>query len=221
LGRFEKRNRMAQLPPNYSPPAGMDPPIPGPYPPCTNDPHSAQLTQVDDPNQIVDGWPKLARLISDNPGFEAFPSFKDLNIKMLLYYQAELHLLKEKLRKRECDDCIESERRQNNFCSANVYNNRFEHLLSLKELDKNNPDREQYNLVMEMRLLLEKYSLFPSIFLHVALLTRMLDRQCLDSILPNHSTSESRASQRHSIEEMDQRTSRSLQNLRCRVKDLG
>lgn len=45
----------------------------------------------------VHGWPELARLMAQNADLQAFPAFTDLSVKSLLYYQAELTMLREKL----------------------------------------------------------------------------------------------------------------------------
>ena len=43
------------------------------------------------------GWPHLAHLMSDVPEFAAFSRFRELNVKNLLYYQAELNIVQEQL----------------------------------------------------------------------------------------------------------------------------
>ena len=43
------------------------------------------------------GWSLLAQTMSDIPEYAAFSRFKELNIKNLLYYQAELHLLQQEI----------------------------------------------------------------------------------------------------------------------------
>ncbi|PMD50099.1 uncharacterized protein K444DRAFT_637527 [Hyaloscypha bicolor E] len=50
------------------------------------------------------GWPALVKLMAESPGFESFQVFRDLNIKSLLYYQAELVSLREKLHEVEWKD---------------------------------------------------------------------------------------------------------------------
>jgi hypothetical protein len=50
------------------------------------------------------GYPALVKLIVKYPEFEAFQSFKDLNIKSLLYYQAELDELRRDLHRLEWRD---------------------------------------------------------------------------------------------------------------------
>jgi hypothetical protein len=57
--------------------------------------------RAENANYPVPGWPSLARFISQTPDLEAFPSFSDLAIKSLLYYQAELASLRKELNKAE------------------------------------------------------------------------------------------------------------------------
>ncbi|KAF2449756.1 hypothetical protein P171DRAFT_351404 [Karstenula rhodostoma CBS 690.94] len=56
------------------------------------------------PEDAVEGWPQLAQLMADQPDFAAFPRFRDLNVKSLLYYQVELNSLRKKLHKLEHAD---------------------------------------------------------------------------------------------------------------------
>jgi hypothetical protein len=67
-------------------------------------PYDDRLDATKHPNRPIHGWPEIAKLIADTPDFEAFQSFKDLQIKSLLYYQAELALLRQKLDDVEYDD---------------------------------------------------------------------------------------------------------------------
>jgi hypothetical protein len=69
--------------------------------------------------QPCHGWPQLATVIADNAGFESFQTFRDLNIKSLLYYQAELVQLRKELHNLEWEDY----RQDGNFsdlCSRNI-----------------------------------------------------------------------------------------------------
>ncbi|KAK4163998.1 putative isoleucyl-tRNA synthetase, partial [Cladorrhinum sp. PSN259] len=52
----------------------------------------------------VEGWPLLAKLMTEKPDFEAFPRYSELNIKNLLYYQVELASIKSNLERIEHDD---------------------------------------------------------------------------------------------------------------------
>ena len=60
-------------------------------------------------NMPLHSWPELAKLIEDNRAFEAFPAFRDLNIKSLLCYQCELTELRERLHALEWDDHLAGE----------------------------------------------------------------------------------------------------------------
>jgi len=55
-------------------------------------------------NRPVPGWPVLARVITKNLNLEAFPTFTDLSIKSLPYYDAELIYLRKRLHRAELTD---------------------------------------------------------------------------------------------------------------------
>lgn len=103
------------------------------------------------------GWPQLAKLISVTPGFEAFPAFTDLNLKSLLYYQAEITRLRQKLHEAEYAD----------HQSLNISG--LEPRSYVKRLDKmffsrdkefeNKPNlQRQWLLIKEIRGLLKEYN---------------------------------------------------------------
>lgn len=75
-----------------------------------------------------------------NPDLSAFPRFRDLNVKSLLYYQCQLTILRSKLHKMEYDDCAQG-------------NDWAEFADDLVE--SNSP---QLQLVKEMRVVLKEYS---------------------------------------------------------------
>jgi hypothetical protein len=56
------------------------------------------------PKRPVPGWPRLAELMAQTQDFAAFKRYRDLNIKSLLYYQAEIEMLREKLHEEEWAD---------------------------------------------------------------------------------------------------------------------
>lgn len=56
------------------------------------------------------GWPRLAEIMAEVPEFAAFPRYRDLNIKSLLYYKAQLDVLQEKIMEKEEDQTLEPER---------------------------------------------------------------------------------------------------------------
>jgi hypothetical protein len=105
-----------------------------------------------DLSRPVHGWPELARTITDNPGFEAFPAFRDLNIKSLLYYQCELTSLRSQLHALEWDDHLHGK-----FEDASKYSRRVDLLLS-SESSQNAAAHQQIDLVNKIREVLDKYS---------------------------------------------------------------
>lgn len=56
------------------------------------------------------GWPRLAELMAHTPEFAAFPRFRELNTRNLLYYQVELQLLQRQIELQEEDDKLNIER---------------------------------------------------------------------------------------------------------------
>jgi len=162
MAQFE--SQPSQSPPAYTSTLGgnhstfnlcarcSNPVPPDPVPPNQVPPERPE----DDLNQVLEGWPSVAKLIKENPGFEAFQSFKDLNIKMLLYYQGELHQLRMRLHKQEWKDSTHHS--QLAGCEGEFLNESIEHLLESK-YKTNIKARKQYDLVVEIRELLGKYSL--------------------------------------------------------------
>lgn len=91
-------------------------------------------------------------MIAKNPGFEAFPSYKDLHIKSLLYYQAELAEIKKELHIQEWVD-----HRLNPFENAYTLSSRVDTLLLCD--DKTEAEKTaQIDLVKKMRIVLKDYS---------------------------------------------------------------
>jgi len=71
----------------------------------TGPPPSASQLAYDCVNQKLEvGWPKLAQELAQAPSVEAFPRFRELNVKSLLYYQVELSKLEQQLQQIELDD---------------------------------------------------------------------------------------------------------------------
>jgi hypothetical protein len=58
----------------------------------------------EDISQPTHGYPKIARLMGENPDLAIFRSFRELNARNLLYYQAELVHLEDQLHHIEWDD---------------------------------------------------------------------------------------------------------------------
>jgi hypothetical protein len=127
--------------------------------PCQNCGYS--IPQSDTQEDPLPGWPIVTKVIVDHPGLEAFPSFRDLNIKSLLYYQAELDHLRTKLQKREWKD-HGSPPGDNLDLAARV-----DDLLFCKDLSGD--ARAQIDLITEIRKVLNKYSTFSLMFRRIFL----------------------------------------------------
>lgn len=98
----------------------------------------------------VEGWPRVALLMAKTPDFAAFSRFSDLNIKSLLYYQAQLINLKKKLHELEYEDKRSQDKFKEQFAS------RADFLVTSE-------DSEQFQLIKKMRLLLKEYSRFSEL----------------------------------------------------------
>jgi len=101
----------------------------------------------DDLNNPVEGWPRVALLMAKTPDFAAFSRFRDLNVKNLLYYQAQLTRLRRKLHEQEYDDV----RDRGEDDEVRKYANRADFLMTAE-------GSAQLKLVVEIRGLLKAYS---------------------------------------------------------------
>jgi hypothetical protein len=111
------------------------------------------------------GWPEVAKFIAEKPDFEAFESFKDLNIKSLLCYQAELVDFRSQLHQTEWKD-----HRRGRFENAQELGQRMDYLLETRNSEDKNA-RKQMDLMTRVRKVLKEYSKFittPEIaFIHI------------------------------------------------------
>jgi hypothetical protein len=115
---------------------------------------------ANDVNRPVPGWPTLAKVMAQTPDFEAFASFKDLSIKSLLYYQAELIYLRKSLHKLEWEDY-----RQSDLVVNSSFANDLTTLIEARDdsIANKKPDRpvelpQQWVLIEKIRSTLDKYS---------------------------------------------------------------
>jgi len=88
-----------------------------------------------------------------NPGFESFQAFRDLNIKSLLYYQAELVGIREELLKVEWKDHING-----GFEDSDQLCERVDTLLLTETKDGKEKAERQIQLIKKMRRVLKEYS---------------------------------------------------------------
>ena len=109
----------------------------------------SQPDLAEDVNQPVPGWPALARLMADRPALEAFPSFTDLSLKSLLYYQAELISLRKELHEAEWKDLRSPDEEYSSKFAGNL-----DLWIVLGQGDKK---PEQCELIDRIRIVLDKY----------------------------------------------------------------
>jgi hypothetical protein len=141
-----------ELQPSGSPPGYTTAPASTPRP-CQKCGHI-----IGPQEEPLPGWPLVTKVIVENPGLEAFPSFRDLNIKSLLYYQGELDQLRTKLQKQEWED--HNNPPQSDGDDLNLAA-RVDHLLICKDLSGDG--RAQIDLIAKIREVLNKYSTFSLI----------------------------------------------------------
>ncbi|CAG8953878.1 hypothetical protein HYFRA_00010839 [Hymenoscyphus fraxineus] len=89
-------------------------------------------------------WPQVSRLMSDTPEFASFNRFSDLQIKSLLYYQAQIEILKQELQDEEWEDYRRGDDTVSKYCEQ--ANN-----LVLSEA-------KQWEKMKEIRKLLKEYN---------------------------------------------------------------
>jgi hypothetical protein len=113
------------------------------------------------PSQPPSGWPQVAQVMALTPGFEAFQAFKDLNLKSLLYYQAELVTLRKDLNTVEWQDL-----RKEDSDYSNKFAEDLGYLFSArKRKDGGVGVQQQWGLVMRLRETLKEYSMYDFILL--------------------------------------------------------
>lgn len=84
------------------------------------------------------GWPRLAEIMADVPEFAAFPRYRELNIKSLLYYKAQIENIRVKMLKQEEETSLQLER--------------FDEIAD-------EADSTYHHMLLELRLLLKGYSM--------------------------------------------------------------
>jgi hypothetical protein len=110
----------------------------------------------------VQGWPHVAKTMADNPDLASFSRFRDLNIKSLLYYQAELTHLRKELHRQEWVD------NRTGDGEMQKYANRVDCLIS----SKYESEHRQWDLVQEIRIALKNYSRLNPVDLGISKIKR-------------------------------------------------
>jgi len=105
-----------------------------------------------DNKKLEFGWPRLARELAQNACCEAYPRFRELNVKTLLYYQVEIAKLEAELNKIELEDFAQRGTRRDE------YQKNAERMLFPRAAADDPKAQEQRRLVYEIRRLLKEYS---------------------------------------------------------------
>ncbi|KAF8851840.1 hypothetical protein BDZ45DRAFT_600874 [Acephala macrosclerotiorum] len=100
------------------------------------------------PEGPVPGWPRVAELMAQTQDFAAFKRYRDLNVKSLLYYQAEIEMLREKLHEEEWADSQRGDDKQR------LYARRIDYMI--RSRDKSTGT--QWKIVIELRKVLKEYN---------------------------------------------------------------
>jgi hypothetical protein len=123
-------------------------------PPLSNNGEN-QHNAPEDVQTTVPGWPTLAKLMGCAPDIQTFSSFADLNVKSLLYYQAELVHLRKQLHTAEWKDYKQDNR---NGPAANYAEDLESLFMMVADPDEKTPD--QWTIMCKIREVLDKYSKF-------------------------------------------------------------
>ncbi|KAE9364222.1 hypothetical protein N431DRAFT_421083 [Stipitochalara longipes BDJ] len=100
------------------------------------------------PEDPVEGWPHVAQLMSKTPDFAAFSRFRDLNIKSLLYYQAQLTTLRKELHEQEYEDKRGADEQAGKFASRADFLMKAEGAAQLKLIKEIREVLTEYNAAL-------------------------------------------------------------------------
>jgi len=132
-----------------------------------------------DLKQPCHGWPALVNVMVENPGFESFQAFRDLNLKSLLYYQAELVQLRKELHEIEWQD-------HRKGADAQGYCSNIRRLLLTERGSVE--DQKQLNKIKEIREVLGDYSktsIRTTRFKILSLIMVICNRYCITAVFEN------------------------------------
>ena len=100
------------------------------------------------------GWPSVVNIMVKNPGFASFQAFRDLHIKSLLYYQAELVSMREEIHGIEWED-----HDRGGFADSEKLSEDAEFLLQTESnFTSQDKGSKQIRKIKDMRKVLKEYS---------------------------------------------------------------
>ncbi|KAF7901752.1 uncharacterized protein EAF01_007051 [Botrytis porri] len=124
--------------------------------PFTSGPWDETKDPSKDLNKPLPGWPLVSKLIAQYPDLEAFKAFRDLNIKSLLYYQAELENLRKKLHQAEYNEHRQGE--QEGITKASMMAMNLDYYLLHARMDGSKCKSKQVKIMKQIRVVLKEYN---------------------------------------------------------------
>jgi hypothetical protein len=100
---------------------------------------------------FAEGYDRLAAMMSAHPELAIFRRFGQLSTEMILYYQAEITVLENRLRQARMEDKMSSN------LDRQKHNLSWMALAMSSNYDGGTPEREQYEIIMALRELLPRY----------------------------------------------------------------
>ncbi|QSZ35589.1 hypothetical protein DSL72_008459 [Monilinia vaccinii-corymbosi] len=122
----------------------------------TSGPWEEDTDPFEDPGKPLPGWPLVSQLIAKYPDLEAFKAFRDLNIKSLLYYQAELEDLRMKLHQAEYNEHRQGE--QEGIIRASMMAKNLDYYLIHACMDDDKCKSKQVKIMKQIRVVLKDYN---------------------------------------------------------------
>ncbi|KAI0410202.1 hypothetical protein F5X98DRAFT_387608 [Xylaria grammica] len=111
-----------------------------------------QLEQIGNDPPRKEGWPRLAQMLAESPKFESFRRFRELNVKTLLYYQAEIAELEKDLMEAENNDTRNKSSKKWEGSYAE-----YAHRM-IQSQDDPNADKKQCDIVLKIRERVREYN---------------------------------------------------------------
>ncbi|KAJ8065318.1 hypothetical protein OCU04_006008 [Sclerotinia nivalis] len=122
----------------------------------TSGPWEEDTDPFKDPEKPLPGWPLVSKLIAKYPDLEAFKAFRDLNVKSLLYYQAELENLRMKLHQAEYNEYRQGE--QEGITRASMMSKDLNYYLLHARMDDDKCKSKQVKIMKQVRVVLKEYN---------------------------------------------------------------
>ncbi|KAF7930138.1 hypothetical protein BELL_1130g00020 [Botrytis elliptica] len=124
--------------------------------PFTSGPWDEEKDASKDLNKPLPGWPLVSNLIAQYPDLEAFKAFRDLNIKSLLYYQAELENLRKKLHQAEYNEHRQGE--LEGITKASMMAMNLDYYLIHARMEESKCKSKQVKIMKQIRVVLKEYN---------------------------------------------------------------